>query len=61
MGQAVKTRLQYDANFDKLIERIVEIDRDDSLYARYLSEPWFHRNTPPSNDAVIQRWREIFG
>jgi hypothetical protein len=60
-GQAVKTRLQYDANFDELIERIVEIDRDDSLYARYLSEPWFHGNTPPSNDAVIQRWREIFG
>jgi len=61
VGQAVKTRLQYDANFDKLIERIIEIDRDDSLYARYLAEPWFHRNTPPANDAVVQRWREIFG
>jgi hypothetical protein len=61
VGQAVKTRLQYDANFDKLIERIIEIDRDESLYARYLSEPWFHNNTPPSNDAVVQRWREIFG
>ncbi|HVS80982.1 MAG TPA: glycosyltransferase family 10 [Pyrinomonadaceae bacterium] len=61
VGQAVKLRLQYDANFDQLIDRIVEIDRDDSLYARYLSEPWFKDNKPPSNEHVVQRWREIFG
>jgi len=61
VGMAVKTRLQYDANFDKLIERIIEIDRDDSLYAGYLSEPWFHNNTPPSNEHVVRRWRQIFG
>jgi hypothetical protein len=60
-GQAVKTRLQYEANFTQLIEKIIEIDRDDSLYARYLSEPWFHNNKPPSNEQVVQRWREIFG
>jgi hypothetical protein len=61
VGQAVKTRLQSDVNFDQLIERIIEIDQDDSLYARYLSEPWFHDNQPPSNEPVVQRWREIFG
>src|SRR5260370_9612863 len=61
VGQAVKTRLQYDANFARLIERVIDIERADSLYARYMSEPWFHNNMPPSNDAVIQRWREIFG
>ena len=61
VGQAVKIRLQYDQKFDQLIEQIIEIDRDDSLYARYISEPWFHDNKPPSNEHVVQRWREIFG
>ncbi|PYS64745.1 MAG: hypothetical protein DMF74_05970 [Acidobacteria bacterium] len=61
VGQAVKTRLQYQANFDQLIEKIIEIDRDESLYARYVSEPWFQHNQPPSNEHVVQRWREIFG
>ena len=61
VGQAVKTRLQYDATFDQLIERIIEIDRDESLYARYLAEPWFEDNQTPSNEHVVQRWREIFG
>src|SRR5258708_38636628 len=31
VGQAVKTRLQYDANFDKLSKRIIEIDLEDNL------------------------------
>ena len=59
-GQDLKTRLQYETDFDDLIERVIEIDRDESLYARYLSEPWFEKNQPPSNEHVVQRWREIF-
>ena len=60
-GQDLKTRLQYQADFDELIARVIEIDRDEGLYARYLSEPWFEKNEPPSNQQVVQRWREIFG
>ncbi len=61
VGQGLKTRLQYESDFGELIEKIIEIDRDNDLYARYLSEPWFHGNKPPSNESVAQRWRQIFG
>jgi alpha(1,3/1,4) fucosyltransferase len=32
---------------EALIERIIEVDRNDELYCRYVSEPWFRGNTPP--------------
>ncbi len=60
IGRKIKTNLQF-SNFDSLIERIIEIDKDDSLYASYLLEPWFYDNTYPSNEAIVNRWQEIFG
>jgi len=59
-GRQFKMDLQY-RDFQRLIEKIIEIDRNDDLYAGYLSEPWFHGNKPPSNESVAQRWRQIFG
>lgn len=59
-GREIKMSLQY-RDFEQLIEKIIEIDRNDDLYARYLSEPWFHDNAPPPDDRVINRWRQIFG
>ncbi|HZZ29113.1 MAG TPA: glycosyltransferase family 10 [Pirellulales bacterium] len=29
-----------------LIERIIEVDRNDELYCQYVSQPWFHGNRP---------------
>lgn len=49
------------SDFERLVDRIIEIDRNDDLYAKYLSEPWFHNNMPPSNEPVVNRWRQIFG
>jgi alpha(1,3/1,4) fucosyltransferase len=60
VGRSLKMQLKYNS-FDELIDTIIEIDRDDNLYAKYLSEPWFYDNTPPSNNAVIERWKTIFG
>ena len=35
----------YDFNsFDAMIERIIEVDRNDQLYLKYLGEPWFRDN-----------------
>jgi hypothetical protein len=34
-------------NEEALIDRIMEIDRNDELYLQYLKEPFFHGNTPP--------------
>jgi alpha(1,3/1,4) fucosyltransferase len=31
---------------DAVVERVIEIDRSESLYRRYLAEPWFHDNRP---------------
>lgn len=59
MGQHFKMRLQC-WSFSDLIEQIVRIDRDESLYAQYLTEPWFHENRAPSNSAATKRWKRIF-
>lgn len=50
-------------NEDELIERIIQIDKDDSLYAEYLSQPFFENNklnefVEPEN--VRKRLIEIF-
>jgi hypothetical protein len=31
-------------SLDDLVDRVVEIDRDDALYCEYLREPWYHGN-----------------
>jgi hypothetical protein len=46
--------------FDRLIERIVEIDCDDEQYLQYLREPFLIGNQPPDRSAWVARWREIF-
>jgi hypothetical protein len=44
-----------------LIERVIEVDRDDELYAQYVREPWLHENRVPpqfekaSVQAFLQR------
>jgi hypothetical protein len=46
--------------FGRLIERIIEVDRDDDLYLRHLREPFFIGNRPPDRTAWIERWRRLF-
>jgi len=58
-GRLIKMSFQY-RDFEQLIEKIIEIDRNDDLYVSYLLEPWFHNNIPPSSEGVINRWRQIF-
>ena len=59
IGRQFKYIIEF-RDFEALIELIIEVDRDDNLYAKYLIEPWYYDNTPPSNQHVINRWREIF-
>jgi hypothetical protein len=33
-------------NEEALVERIIQIDRDDGLYLEYLRQPYFHNNQP---------------
>jgi hypothetical protein len=46
--------------FDRLVERVIEIDRDDQLYLRHLREPFLMGDRPPDRSRWIARWREIF-
>ena len=56
-----KMKYQYrNLNFDNLIDKIIEIDKDDTLYAKYLRQPWFNNNVPPSHSLNRNRWIEIF-
>ena len=58
IGRNLKLQLQY-TSFNELIEKIIEIDKDDNLYSRYLMEPWFYGNIVPQNP-MIERWKTIF-
>ena len=47
----------------KMIKKIVEIDKNDELYEKYLKEPWYPDNKPTKyvDDEIInKRLREIF-
>jgi hypothetical protein len=45
--------------FGPLVERVVEIDRDDELYLQHLRQPFLIGNRPPDRSHWIARWREI--
>jgi hypothetical protein len=56
-----KMALQF-KNFDftPVIEKIIELDTDDSKYMQMLKQPWFNNNTPPLNASLKSRWVNIF-
>lgn len=46
--------------FGRLIERVIEIDRDDDLYLQHLQQPFLIGNALPDRARWIARWHEIF-
>jgi alpha(1,3/1,4) fucosyltransferase len=50
-------------SLDRLIERVIEIDRDDELYCSYLRQPWYHGNQVSSHvqpEQVLEQFHRIF-
>ena len=50
-------------SLEALVERVIEIDRNDDLYLEYLREPWFHGNAPPQHllpEAMLDQFERIF-
>ncbi len=48
---------------EKLIERIIEVDRNDDLYMRMLSQPWYKDNKMPDccrEELIIEHFKKIF-
>lgn len=60
-GRNLKMRLQFDKlDFTPIIERIIELDKNDEAYIAMLQQPWFKNNQPPADASNKQRWIEIF-
>lgn len=56
-----KMRYQFGKmDFTQVIERIIELDKNDDRYLSMLREPWFKENTPPGGVSLKPRWLEIF-
>lgn len=52
----------YDS-FDKVIERVIELDQDDTLYMEYLSQPVFSDKTSTEylqEEKIFERFEKIF-
>jgi hypothetical protein len=47
----------YGKSYDKMIERIIELDNNDSEYLEILKEPWFKNNKIPKN--ILNKKREL--
>jgi hypothetical protein len=43
-----------------LIDRIIELDKNQDQYIAMLNEPWFKDNQIPNYSSAAARWREIF-
>lgn len=60
-GRELKMKLEFNnLNYKALVDKVVEIDENESLYRKMLLEPWFNDNLPPEFDSVRDRWIEIF-
>jgi alpha(1,3/1,4) fucosyltransferase len=46
--------------FDALVQRVIDIDRDDELYLQHLREPFLIENRLPDRSGWVARWQEIF-
>ena len=56
----LEQRLWAKRGFAALVQRIIEIDRDDELYLQHLQQPFLIGNAPPDRARWIARWHEIF-
>jgi alpha(1,3/1,4) fucosyltransferase len=56
----VEQRIWLIGGFDKLIDRIIAIDRDDDLYLQYLRQPPLLANRLPDRSQWIRQWHKIF-
>ena len=62
IGRQFKMKLEYNGlDYKKLVDRIVAIDENESLYREMLLQPWFNNNQVPAHTSAVDRWVEIFG
>lgn len=60
-GRILNMKLQFNnLDFSKVVERIIEVDKNQDLYINYLKQPWLKNNMADSNITNKDRWIEIF-
>lgn len=50
-------------SLEALVERVIEVDRNDELYLEYLRQPWFPQNQIPpqvSDEKILAQFERIF-
>jgi alpha(1,3/1,4) fucosyltransferase len=55
--------LQDFKNMNEMVDYIVELDKNDSLYMKKLEEPWYPNNQPTpyvDHDKLLKRFKHIF-
>jgi len=61
IGRDIKMNARFKGfNFEPVIEKIIELDKNPDKYMQTLKQPWFNGNTPPENASLKKRWIEIF-
>jgi hypothetical protein len=61
VGRSIKLNYEFrHMDFQPLIDRIIELDRDQDKYIEVLKQPWFVNNEPPAFASLERRWTEIF-
>jgi hypothetical protein len=62
IGRELKVRYQFQRllDFGPLIDRIMELDRDDTKYLAMLKQPWFKNNSVPAGTSLKGHWMHIF-
>ncbi len=60
-GRNLKTKFQVNKNnFTDLIDRIIEMDKNQDLYLQYVEQPWFNQNEVPTSFSTRNQWIKIF-
>jgi hypothetical protein len=61
LGRGLKMYMQFlSTDFKPLIDRVVELDSDKTLYLDMLKQPWLINNSLPADASLKNRWIEIF-
>jgi hypothetical protein len=60
-GRDLKMKLQFNnLDFSEVIDRVIEIDKNQDLQARYLRQPWFKNNSVDMATTNKEHWMTIF-
>lgn len=60
-GRDLKMQAQFNRSvFDRVINRIIELDNDDETYLAMLRQPWLNGNKAPESSSLNKRWMTIF-